>query len=73
MSNHADHIANQIRENLITIVEETGSGDSARIIFAAKELDTVARERGDELEPQLAHFLERRSYQKALEFLREES
>ena len=73
MSNPADHIANQIRENLITIVEEAGSGDSARIISAAKELDTVARERGDELEPRLAHFLERRSYQKALEFLREES
>ena len=72
MSNHADHVANQIRENLIAIVEEAGSGDSAKIISAAKQLDTVARERGSELEPRLAHFLERRSYQKALEFLRRE-
>lgn len=35
-----------------------------------RELDAFAREQGDALPPRLAHFLERRSYSKALDFLR---
>lgn len=59
----------QIREKLAAMIEEAKRGDGAVVLTRTRELDALVRDCGDELEPRLRHFLERRSYGKALEFL----
>lgn len=46
--------------------------DGDAIARLARELDALAREAGPTLDPQLRHFLERRSYAKAFGYLRED-
>ena len=59
----------QIKESLNSLMEAIKQGDGARISSEMGRLDEVlARGRAD-LHPQLVHFLERRSYAKALMFL----
>ena len=59
----------QIREKLAAMMEEARRGDGAMVLTRSRELDALVRDCGNELEPRLRHFLERRSYGKALEFL----
>ena len=59
----------EIREKLASMMEEARRGDGAMVLIRTRELDALVRDCGDKLEPRLRHFLERRSYGKALEFL----
>ncbi|TVR53336.1 MAG: hypothetical protein EA425_03540 [Puniceicoccaceae bacterium] len=59
----------QIKEALIRLEKAITESDGDGILVATRDLDAmVARERG-RLSPRLLHFLERRSYGKAREFL----
>jgi hypothetical protein len=63
----------EIKESLISLLDSIKHGDGAGIPGQMARLDALlARDRG-RLHPQLAHFLERRSYAKALMFLGGES
>jgi hypothetical protein len=56
----------EIRDALQALLEAIKASDGARVASEMARLDEiVAREHG-RLDPQLAHFLERRSYAKAL-------
>lgn len=54
-----------IKNSLLTIVssERNGQGD---LISALKQLDNILEEHGAELDARLLHFLQKRSYEKAL-------
>ncbi len=54
-----------IRESLRTIVSsgKAGRGD---LILALKQLDDILEEKGADLDARLRHFLQNRSYEKAL-------
>ena len=54
-----------IRESLRTIVSsgKAGQGD---LILALKQLDDILEEKGADLDARLRHFLQNRSYEKAL-------
>ena len=54
-----------IKKSLLTIVssERSGQGD---LISALKQLDNILEEHGAELDARLRHFLQNRSYEKAL-------
>lgn len=59
----------EIRATLTALLSAIKTADGARVTTEIGRLDEiVAKERGN-LHPQLAHFLERRSYAKALMFL----
>ncbi len=66
-------IEQKLKEALISMQEAISQSDAARISKALSELDDAARTHKRELDPQLLHFLKRRSYQKALMFLEGES
>lgn len=51
------------------MMEEAERGEGVKVLARTRELDALVRLRGDELKPRLRHFLERRSYGKALEYL----
>ena len=59
---------NIIKKSLLTIVssERSGQGD---LISALKQLDNILEEHGAELDARLRHFLQNRSYEKALIWL----
>lgn len=60
---------NEIRESLLALHAAIPRTDGAAILAQTARLDELlARHRAD-LHPQLAHFLERRSYAKALAWL----
>jgi hypothetical protein len=59
----------EIRERLAAMMEEAERGEGAKVLERTREFDTLVRLSGDELKPRLRHFLERRSYGKALEYL----
>jgi hypothetical protein len=59
----------QIKESLNSLLDATKQADGTRVSHEMGRLDDLlARGRAD-LHPQLVHFLERRSYAKALMFL----
>lgn len=59
----------QIKESLITLLDGITRADAEAISSSMAKLDeTVVNDRST-LHPQLLHFLERRSYAKALQFL----
>ena len=58
----------QIKETLIALLDGIKAADAKRIEDGMVALDGALAKRA-ELHPQLAHFLERRSYAKALQFL----
>jgi hypothetical protein len=60
-----------IVEQLEVILGRTGKAGGSAIQDALRHLDQIALERKDELDPHLLHFLQKRSYQKAMDFLKE--
>lgn len=66
MSN--DLISN-IQGTLIDLVSGMKHPDTHKLLQSMERLDALLVAHRDALDPRLAHFLERRSYAKALEFL----
>lgn len=60
-----DTIAQHIRDLLIA----TANADSEGVLNSTLALDTLKEERGKEINGHLSHFIERRSYQKALAYI----
>jgi hypothetical protein len=61
--------ASEIRSALTTFIAASATRDSAKIAAALARVTELQRELGDSAHPMLRHYLERRSYQKALDFL----
>ncbi len=59
----------EIKDALIRLLDGINHADAATIDREMGQLELMADKRGAELHPQLLHFLERRSYAKALAFL----
>ena len=58
-----------IKETLISLLNAIKCSDGSRITLEMERLDAFLEREGRSLPAQLAHFLERRSYAKALAFL----
>ncbi|HEY5228065.1 MAG TPA: hypothetical protein VIJ19_05955 [Opitutaceae bacterium] len=58
-----------IKESLISLMDGIKRADSAAVTTHMAQLDTYLEEGRETLHPQLVHFLEKRSYPKALMFL----
>ena len=58
-----------LKASLIDLVAGMKAADTPKMLRSMEQLDGLVAARKSELDPQLAHFLERRSYAKALEFL----
>lgn len=64
-------VSNQaIEQYLIRLVEKHYELKGESLLETLKGLDTALSERRTELPPKLVHYLERRSYEKALQELR---
>ena len=59
----------QIKESLIALLDGITRADAGVIAAQTAALDDVLERGRTTLHPQLLHFLERRSYSKALQFL----
>lgn len=59
----------QIKDALIALLDGIKRADAPAITVNMVALDNVLTSQRPSLHPQLAHFLERRSYAKALQFL----
>ncbi len=59
----------QIKETLIALLGGIKGADASTILASTSRLDEVVATQRAVLHPQLFHFLERRSYSKALDFL----
>ena len=59
----------QIKEALIALLDGIKKADASVISIQMAALDDVAERQRGVLPPQLLHFLERRSYAKALQYL----
>lgn len=55
----------EIRESLLEIVSPNEQ-EQPDLVMALRKLDGFVREKGTEMEPRLRHFLQNRSYEKAL-------
>jgi len=62
-------IEKELKEALVSMQEAIGNSDAPAISRCLIQLDEAAKTHERELDPQLSHFLKRRSYQKALMFL----
>lgn len=62
-----------LEENLQTLVEGSGTADAEVILEAINYLDAAITGDRAGLDARLAHFLERRSYAKALDYIRDSS
>jgi len=60
---------NDIREAILALHAAIPAGDGAAILAQTARLDELLTRHRDTLPPQLAHFLEKRSYAKALAWL----
>jgi hypothetical protein len=64
-----------IEEDISALIRDllaaTASGDSEGILNATLSLDSLNKERGTEIKGHLKHYLDKRSYQKALAFIEE--
>ncbi|MAK46770.1 MAG: hypothetical protein CMI24_05910 [Opitutae bacterium] len=56
---------NEIRESLLAIISPNDKEDTD-LIGTLRKLDEVVQQKGKEMNPRLRHFLENRSYEKAL-------
>jgi len=65
----SDDPISQIQGSLIDLVSGMKHPDTHKMLQAMERLDALLAARRDAIDPRLAHFLERRSYAKALEFL----
>ncbi len=61
---------NEIERRLAVIVERASDTGGESIIKAIKDLDSLLQGRAEEMDERLIHYLQRRSYSKALDFLR---
>ena len=59
----------QIKESLIALLDGIKRADAGVISSETAALDNALERGRSSLQPQLAHFLEKRSYSKALQFL----
>ena len=55
----------EIKESLLAIVSPNEK-EKPDLVAALRKLDEYVHERGNEMNPRLRHFLENRSYEKAL-------
>lgn len=73
MVNPTSDLAAALRERLAIIGDENGRRDPethmARLREISEKIDKLAGILPKPVDPQLAHFLQRKSYDKALEFL----
>lgn len=60
---------NEIKAALIRLLEGIKEADTKETLAGMDALDRLCAESRGKVHPQLAHFLERRSYAKALDFL----
>jgi hypothetical protein len=71
--NSTFELAAALRERLAIIGDETSRRDpgkhTARLRAISEKIDNLAAALPKPIDPQLAHFLQRKSYDKALEFL----
>ncbi len=63
----------QIKAALIQLLDGIKRSDGEAITREMERLDALAKSQRSVLHPQLAHFLERRSYVKALAYLEEKA
>ena len=56
---------NEIRESLLAIISPNDKGHTD-LVVALRKLDETVQQKGTEMNPRLRHFLENRSYEKAL-------
>ncbi len=63
----------QIKDSLITLLDAIKASNGAVVVDQMEKLDRFLSEGRTTLHPQLVHFLEKRSYAKALMFLGGES
>jgi hypothetical protein len=59
----------QIKESLNSLLDAIKQADGTRVSLEMGRLDDLLAQSRADLHPQLVHFLERRSYAKALMFL----
>lgn len=69
MREDKDLIEERVRDLLTTFVSSGQTGGGISIVEILRELDQICREHKRSLSPQLIHYMERRSYQKALTWL----
>lgn len=73
MVNPTSDLAAALRERLSIIQDQDSRRDPekhiARLRAVSEKIDNLAAELPKPIDPQLAHFLQRKSYDKALEFL----
>jgi hypothetical protein len=74
--NSTSDLAATLRERIAIIADENSrrdpEGHTARLRAISEKIDNLASALPKPIDPQLAHFLQRRSYNKALEFLENE-
>ena len=61
--------ANELREALAAFMAASATRDGAQIAAALNRVLKLESQLGTDAPPMLRHYLERRSYQKALDFL----
>jgi hypothetical protein len=73
MENSLAELAQALRERLAIIRDEESRGNEAkhiaRLRTVSEKIDRLQESLIQQLDPRLKHYLERRSYEKALEFL----
>jgi hypothetical protein len=73
MENAIVDLKDALRERLVIIRDEEGRRDEekhmARLRAVSQKIDRLQAALPRPIDPQLAHYLQRRSYDKALEFL----
>lgn len=73
MNGFAADLANALRERREIIADEASRKDTeahvARLKAISERIETLRNQLPRPIDPQLAHFLQRASYDKALEFL----
>lgn len=63
------HPENDIKDSLAALFEAVKRSDGEAVLRETRRLDASLASHRERLHPQLVHFLERRSYPKALQFL----
>ena len=75
MENALVYLRDALRERLAIVHDEESRRDEekhiARLRVISEKIDKLAATLPRPIDPQLAHYLQRRSYDKALEFLEE--
>lgn len=67
------HMETQIKDSLITLLDAIKTSNGAVVVDQMEKLDGFLAQGRTALHPQLVHFLEKRSYAKAVMFLGGES